>query len=297
MTRLDFPLWLRATHFFNLLFISLLFRSGLEILSAHPKLYLNDHCTPESEWLKFTRKQLPEDRLWTSRDEEVSFPSWLALPGRRNLGLGRHWHFLSDIGWLLTGIIYLALLFATSEWRRLVPTSWAIFPGAWHALRIYLSFHIVETPGAYNPLQQLAYFSVVFLLAPLTILTGLAMSPSISARFPWYIRIFHGRQVARSMHFLCLCAFTLFFIVHVTMVVAHGFARELALIVLGETQNPHLKLALALGWFGIGVIVLVHVLGTIYSFRNPRLVQRRTQALIDPVRMALFGREISAQHY
>ena len=67
---LDFPLWLRATHFLNLLFISLLVRSGLEILSAHPKLYWNDDCTPGSEWLRLTRKRLPAHELWTSRDEE-----------------------------------------------------------------------------------------------------------------------------------------------------------------------------------------------------------------------------------
>ncbi len=297
MPTLDFPLWLRATHFFNLLFISLLWRSGFEILSAHPKFYFNDDCRPGSEWLKFTKKKMPEHELWTSRDEEEPFSSWIAMPGHRNLGLGRHWHFLSDIGWLATGIVYIVLLFTAGEWRRLVPTSWAIFPGAWHSLLSYLSFHLVVTPGTYNPLQQLAYFSVVFLLAPFTILTGLAMSPSIAARFPWYIKAFHGRQAARSLHFLCLCAFTLFFIGHVTMVVLHGFSKELALIVLGQTRNPNLTLALALGLLGIAVIVAVHIIGTKYSLHRPRMVQQRTQALIDPVRMLFFGHHISAERY
>ena len=88
---LDFPLWLRAAHFFNFLLLSLLIRSGFEILSAHPRFYWNDHCTPGSDWLKFTRKQRPEDRLWTASDEESSFPSAIALPGHENLGLGRHY--------------------------------------------------------------------------------------------------------------------------------------------------------------------------------------------------------------
>ena len=105
---LDYPLWLRAAHFFNFLLLSLLVRSGLEILSAHPRLYWNDHCTPGSEWLKFTKKQRPEDRLWTASDEETSFPSAIALPGHENLGLGRHWHFLADFAWLLTGLTYVA---------------------------------------------------------------------------------------------------------------------------------------------------------------------------------------------
>jgi hypothetical protein len=93
---LDYPLWLRATHFFNSLLRSLLVRSGLEILSAHPRLYWNDHCAPGSEWLKLTKKKRPDDRPWTASDEETSFPSGIALPGHENLGLGRHWHFLAD---------------------------------------------------------------------------------------------------------------------------------------------------------------------------------------------------------
>ena len=106
MMPLDYPIWLRAAHFFNFLLLSLLVRSGLEILSAHPRFYWNDHCTPGSEWLKFTNKQRPEDRLWTASDEETSFPSAIALPGHENLGLGRHWHFLADFAWLLTGLLY-----------------------------------------------------------------------------------------------------------------------------------------------------------------------------------------------
>ena len=297
MKVLDFPLWLRAAHFFNFLLLSLLVRSGLEILSAHPRLYWNDHCTPGSEWLKFTKKQRPKDRLWTASDEETSFPSGIALPGHENLGLGRHWHFLADFGWLLTGLSYVALLFVTPEWRRLIPTSWQIFPGAWHAMLSYLSFHIVETPGAYNALQQLSYAGVVFLLAPFSIATGLAMSPAIAARFPWYIRIFHGRQSARSLHFLALCMFILFFIVHVATVALHGFRTELAMIVLGETRNPHLTRGLLIWLCGLTGVVTIHVVMTICSRRNPRFVQRRTESITNSLRTLLFGHEISAQHY
>jgi sulfoxide reductase catalytic subunit YedY len=294
---LDFPLWLRATHFFNFLLLSLLVRSGLEILSAHPRFYWNDHCTPGSEWLKFTNKERPKDRLWTASDEETSFPSAIALPGRENLGLGRHWHFLADFAWLLTGLVYVVMLFVTPEWRRLIPTSWEIAPDAWHAMLRYLSFHVVETPGAYNALQQLTYAAVIFLLAPFSIATGVAMSPAVAARFPGYIKIFHGRQGARSLHFLALCAFTVFFIGHVTIVALHGFRRELALIVLGETRNPHLTLALVVWLAGLTGVVVIHVLATVYSRRRPRLVQRTAESITDLLRTLLFGHEISAQHY
>jgi methionine sulfoxide reductase catalytic subunit len=106
MTRLEYPLWLRAAHFFNFLFLSLLVRSGLEIPSAHPRLYWNDRCTPGSEWLRFTKKRRPTEGLWTASYGESSFPSVLALPGRENLGLGRHWHFSRILDGLLTGLAY-----------------------------------------------------------------------------------------------------------------------------------------------------------------------------------------------
>ena len=297
MLPLDYPLWLRATHFFNFLFLSLLVRSGLEILSAHPRLYWNDHCTPGSEWLKFTKKRRPTDRLWTASDEETSFPPLIALPGHENLGLGRHWHFLADFVWLLTGLVYVVMLFAAPEWRRLIPTSWQIVPDAGRAMLSYLTLHIVETPGTYNALQQLSYAAVVFLLAPFSMATGVAMSPAIAARFPWYIKIFHGRQGARSLHFLALCTFILFFIGHVALVVLHGFRKGLAVIVLGETHSPHLTRALVVWLSGLAGIVIIHVVTTMCSHRRPRFVQNATQAITDPLRTLLFGHEISAQHY
>jgi len=71
----DFPFWLRFAHFINLIFIILLIRSGIEILSALPKLYFNDDAKPGTEWIKFTKKKIPEDKLWISLEEEESFPS------------------------------------------------------------------------------------------------------------------------------------------------------------------------------------------------------------------------------
>ena len=294
---LDFPLWLRATHFFNLLLLSLLMRSGLEILSAHPKFYWHDDCLPGSEWLSFSKRHRPDGQLWTASDEEASWSSWIALPGHKTLGVGRHWHFLADAGWLATGLVYVVMLFATPEWHRLVPTSWQIVPGAWHTLLRYATLHVVETPGAYNPLQQLSYAGVVFLLAPLSIATGLAMSPAIAARFPRYPRIFRGRQSARSIHFLCLCAFAAFFVIHVTMVALHGFRSGLAMIVLGETRHPDLNGALLAGLAGLGVIVAIHVAATRWSVRRPRMVQRTTDAITVPLRRWFFGHHASVQEY
>lgn len=82
------------------------------------------------------------------------------------------------------------------------------------------------------------------------------MSPAVAARFPWYVKIFHGRQGARSLHFLALCTFIVFFIGHVTIVALHGFRSELALIVLGQTHDPQLTLALVVWLSGLAGIVV-----------------------------------------
>ena len=124
---LGFPLGIRLTHAFNLVFLTLLIRSGIEILGGHPMLYFNDHCRPGSEWIRFTSKRMFRNLRWTAEDEKQPYTPWLALPGRDNLGLGRFWHFVAVVGWLLTGLMYLLVLFTSEQWHRLVPTSAAVF--------------------------------------------------------------------------------------------------------------------------------------------------------------------------
>ena len=278
MTTVDlgFPIWVRLSHWFNFLFVTMLVRSGLEILSAHPKLYWNNSSMPGSEWLRFTRKQMPKDRLWTSTDEEVAFSSWIALPGgKEKLGLGRYWHFTSLFGWTLVGLVYLVLLFATDQWRRLVPTSWTIVPDAWHDFVTYLSFRLpgegtTENPLApYNALQQISYFALIFWLTPHTILTGLAMSPAVESRARWYPKLFFGRQPARSLHFLGLAAYLAFLGVHLLMVVVHGPARELTKMVLGAGREGDAWLGLAIGLAIVAVVILIHAAATIVSPARP----------------------------
>jgi methionine sulfoxide reductase catalytic subunit len=291
---LGFPAWVRATHWFNFLFITMLVRSGLEILLAHPKLYWNNASMPESEWLHFTRKQMPRDRLWTSTDEEVAFSPWVAMPGgEQKLGLGRYWHFTAVFGWTLTGLVYFVLLFATDQWRRLVPTSWTIVPDAWQDFVAYLSFRLpgegtTENPLApYNALQQLSYFAVVFWLTPHMILTGLAMSPAVESRARWYPRLFFGRQPARSLHFLGMTAYLAFLAVHLLMVVVHGPARKLTKMVLGDGREADAWLGLALGLGIIAAVVLINTAATLTSLRAPRGAQRVLSAIVDPPRRAL----------
>jgi methionine sulfoxide reductase catalytic subunit len=294
-----FPLWLRLTHYLNFLFLTLLIRSGIQILSDHPRLYWNKHCTPGSEWLKFTKNVVPKDRLWTSMDEAVNVSPWIALPGgRHNLGIGRHWHFLAVAFWALNGLVYVAFLFGTNGWPRLIPTSWDLFPAAWHTFLSYATLHL---PSAgilhpYNPLQQLAYAGVVFVLAPLSILTGAAMSPAVDARFPWYPRLFGNRQKARSLHFLAMVGFVIFIPLHVALVAIEHFSRNMDHIVLGLDQQ-HVALAVCLGLAAIAMVVAVHVLLTWWSQRRPRTVQHLSGFVTDWLTRLLLYRLTSRQAY
>lgn len=265
----------------------MLIRSGIEIFSALPKLYWNDDTKPGTEWLKLTKKKLPEGRMWTSLEEEESFSSWIALPGHKNLGLGRHWHFLSVIFWIVNGVAYSVLLFTSNEWPRLIPTDWSIVPKAVHTALIYASFHMPPPGDPYNPLQQLMYFGVVFLLGPFMILTGAAMSPAIAARYPRYVKLFRGRQVARSLHFLGMALFVLFIIVHILMVLIERFPENMGNIVV---NNSNINLITALGLFAayVGVIAIMHIWFTSVSLNQPRRVQNSIDSLLNLVKRFLF---------
>jgi methionine sulfoxide reductase catalytic subunit len=291
----DFSIPVRVTHFFNFLFLSLLIRSGIELLGAHPKLYWRDHCSPGSEWLRLARKKLPVNEPWTAEDETKPLSPWLALPGRNNLGLGRHWHFWSVTGWLVCGIVYAATIAATSEWQRLVPTSWSIVPRAWEALVTYVQFEIPADAHPYNALQQLTYFSLIFVLTPLQIVSGLAMSPALGARFPRASRLLGGRQAARSVHFLGLVCFCAFFVVHVSMVIAHGFGEGMSMIVLGGEDQR--RLAVLLGLVAIAFVIVVNVLATGATLRKPALVKRLLEIGIDPLKRLLFHHLRSRQNH
>ena len=67
-------------------------------------------------------------------------------------------------------------------------------------------------------LQRLAYVMVIFVLFPLVIWTGLAMSPAFVSAFPATVNVFGGQQSARTLHFFVSLALLLFVLVHVVMI-------------------------------------------------------------------------------
>lgn len=194
-------------------------------------------------------------------------------------------------------IVYYVLLFAIGQWRRYIPTSWAIFPQAWDDVLTYLS---VELPPLLpneplDAIQKLTYAAVIFVLAPFQIFTGAAQSPAVEARFSWYVRLFGGRQSARSLHFLGLIAFVVFLGVHLSMVFFWGWGQLHALMIFGEVRDTHL--AVALSFVIIAALVVIHASATVWSLRRPRSAQKVLGAIVRPARLSLLRPLASAQNY
>jgi thiosulfate reductase cytochrome b subunit len=297
-------MWIVVTHFANIAFVLFMARSGLEVLSACPKFYWSDDCPPGKEWLRLTHKTFSADAAhpWSSLDEEESWNPVIALPGRKNLGLGRHWHFMTLQFWIANGAVYMTLLFATGWWRTLVPTTWEIFPEAVRNVGTYFMFHLpVPQPGLpFSAVQQLSYFFVIFILAPLQILTGAAMSPSIIGRFPRYTWLFGGRQRARSFHFLGLLAFAGFIVLHTVMVIINGLPRLWTVIVLGHSeQAPYhgQTLALVVGFLGLFGIFALSVVATVLTRQHRRGTQRLLGIMVNPFERLLSRTLVSHQRY
>jgi methionine sulfoxide reductase catalytic subunit len=292
-----FPWWLRIEHVLNILFMTFLIRSGMEIVATHPLFYWNNHSKPGTEFAKFTRRKMPKDKLYDTLDQEEEYSPIISLPGHSMLGIGRHWHFFTVIGWILLGLSYVIILFATGQWHRYVPYSWEVFPRAWHDIVTYLSFELPQVqPGQpFNAIQQLSYGAVVFILAPFQILSGAAQSPAIEARFPRYVWLFGGRQWARNWHGFGLLLFIAFIVVHILMVCVHGFGQETAKIVFGSEVNPQYATGITLG--AILGIVIINIAATRWSLRSPRSVQRVLGWVVEGVRKLFLHPLHSRQDY
>ena len=275
------PIWVGVQHFFNLFLLIFIIRSGVQILSDHPRLYWTRHSTPGKDWFRI-QKPVPDEPLWTAKQDSISLPRQVGLPGiRHSIGLARWWHLGTDSLWLLNGLVFYVLLFTTGQWRRVVPTTWAVFPNALSVLIQYLSLHWPTENGwvAYNSLQLLAYFITIFVAAPLALITGLGMSPALSTRFKRVSRVL-SIQTARSLHFLVLVWFLVFIVIHVALVFTTGLLKNLNHVYAARNDDSWIGFAV----FAASMVVFIvgWVAATPFTLRHPRVVQRVGFALIGP---------------
>ncbi|MCT1396407.1 cytochrome b/b6 domain-containing protein [Microbacterium sp. p3-SID338] len=189
-----FAPWVNWAHFFNMFLIVLIIRSGLQV-----------------------RTEKRPSVFWTPQNNP-----------KGKISLNLWFHQALDILWLLNGVIFVVLLFATGHWVRIVPTSWEVFPNALSAALQYISFDWPHENGwnNYNSLQQLAYFVTVFLAAPLAAVTGFRMSglwPKKAERLSKAYPV----EWARALHFPVMLYFVAFIIAHVALVMLTGFLRNL----------------------------------------------------------------------
>lgn len=273
----DFPFWLRASHLLNFILIGMLLRSGWEILASLPRLWWRNDSAPGTEWLRFTRRKLPkEEGVYTSLMDEKSVSPLLVLPGRENIGLGRHWHGLSVMLWVLNGLVYVILLFATGLWRRIIPTSWEIFPEAWESLRMYLSLEVpsIEHFQPYDALQMLGYTFVVFILAPFMMLTGVAMAPAIRSRYPWYVKMWGGHQGARSLHFIGMVLMAGFIVMHVSLVFLVHRENNVVHMVFGDVSTARFAQALVIMIATIVAVIVFWIALSYWTLSDRARAQR-----------------------
>ena len=218
--RLPTRLW----HWVNAITVFVMLMSGLMIFNAHPHLYWGQYgANFDQPWLSFHGRPIP---------------GWATIPSTYNLAAARRWHLA--FAWLLA--VGLILFLVTSLINRhvqrdLAPSRQEVKPShIWHDIREHarLRFPVGEAALSYNILQKLSYLVVIFVFLPLIILTGLTMSPTMDAAWPWLLDLFGGRQSARSIHFICAAAVLAFIFVHLTMVVLAGPINEVRSMITGR---------------------------------------------------------------
>jgi len=248
----------RISHWLNVPILIILIMSGLQIFNAHPALYWGDRSDRDQSLLSIrpVKAENGEIRgittilghqfdttgvLGYSNGSRHAFPAWATVTSAKFLAMGRQWHLF--FAWLLVinGLFFTAYaLISRHVTRDLAPTGKDL-RGIGKAVKDHLVFRhpTGEEARRYNVLQKLAYVGVLFVVAPLIILTGLTMSPTIDTAFPWLLTIFGGRQAARTIHFIACFTFVGFIVIHVVEVILTGFFNNIRSMVTGWFVVKH----------------------------------------------------------
>jgi thiosulfate reductase cytochrome b subunit len=231
------PVWVRSTHWIITLAFFALVYSGVEILMVHPRLYWGESgndLTPAILELPISRN-FKHHGFQTAKPFFASALSPVSAARTYDIfnqnGWGRSLHFLAAWFLVLTGCIY--LLFAAFSGH--------IKYKLWPAKNASTQLEVAETReqvrltngNGYGLLQRWTYLVVIFFLLPLTAVTGLTMSPAITAAYPFLLRLFFGGQSARTIHFFASTALVIFLIGHVAMVIRSGFRKQMKDMTIG----------------------------------------------------------------
>jgi len=218
----------RATHWIITLCFFALLVSGIEIVISHPRFYWGENGNDLTPTL--FKLPIPSSRAL------VPTGYGYVLPDQN--GWSRYLHFQAAWVAVLTGLLYGVFGFLTGHFRKnLFPAkadlSWR---GLCGAIATHVRFERPDQAGAesYNVLQRSTYLFVIFVLFPLVIWTGLAMSPAFVSAVPASVTLLGGRQSARTLHFFVSLALLLFLVVHVAMVCLAGFSSRMRAMITGR---------------------------------------------------------------
>jgi thiosulfate reductase cytochrome b subunit len=196
----------RITHWITAFAFLALLVTGVEIIISHPRFYWGETGNVNTKPLFHI--PIPASRA------TVPTGYGYVLPDQN--GWSRYLHFQS--AWVVvgTGFLYAIYGFLTRHFRK------NLVPG---------------DTGSYNPIQRLVYLGVIFVLFPLVIWTGLAMSPGVVSAIPSVVTVFGGQQSARTIHFFVTVLLVLFFLVHIVMVFRAGFASRTGAMITGHARS------------------------------------------------------------
>jgi thiosulfate reductase cytochrome b subunit len=236
--------WVKLSHWIvTLSFISLAI-TGYIILKCHPRLYWGEagnDLTPALFELPISRnyhhggweKSTP---FFNSTGSPVSSSRTYDIYNQN--GWGRSLHFLSAWFLIITGLVYVGAGFFSGHFKRHLWPAKSEFSmnTFWHDCISHLRMRIpAATKGPrYGLLQKCTYLLVIFFLLPLSILTGLTMSPAITAAYPFLLDLFAGVQSARTIHFFASAALALFLLVHIVMIARSGFKKQMNAMTFGK---------------------------------------------------------------
>ncbi|CAM3107760.1 Cytochrome b561 bacterial/Ni-hydrogenase domain-containing protein [Sphingomonas antarctica] len=225
-------LFTRVWHWVNAVAVICMVMSGLMISNAHPHLY----------WGEFGANL---DQPWFN---PPTFPAWITIPSGYSLAIGRHWHLFFAWVFAFGLLAYIVVGLINRHIQRDVALTRAdVAPRhLWQDIKDHARLRFAHGDGAvaYNPLQKIAYGGTLFVLFPLVILTGLALSPGFDA-VTHLTALFGGRSTARSLHFVAMSGIAGFIVVHLALVVLAGPWNEIRSMVTGwyDTRSHDRPLA------------------------------------------------------
>ncbi len=225
------PALVRFTHWVTTLCFFALLVSGFEIVISHPRFYWGETGNDLTQPL--FKIPIPASRAL------VPTGYGYVLPDQN--GWSRYLHFQTAWVVVFTGFLYVIFGLFTGHFRKnLVPAGTDL---TWRALSHEMASHLrFKKPGeaeawSYNSLQRITYLLVIFVLFPLVIWTGLAMSPAFVSAVPAAVNVLGGQQSARTLHFFVTLALVLFLLVHVGMVWLAGFRSRMRAMITGRAAT------------------------------------------------------------